>query len=212
MFRAATLTRKPKNKNEPHQLFNPSAHWIKHYSIFPRAFICVSHQLSHTVSVSDAEAQMPVKPPPSPPQHYPEPTLLHPAFSSHFSGDDWLKDGVRKGVSVNIFGGHTPCGGMLGGNCCRRMGSCKCAGFDHNTFSAAPQIDLSLLNFGPSPRSAGQQSKSKANRPLGVPNAMVHPCCASKQHPLPLHLCSLRYHSLYSLDKSVLHKALLGQW
>lgn len=78
MLWAATLTRKPKNKNEPHQLFNPSAHWIKHYSIFPREFICMSHQLSHTFSVSDAEAQTPVKPLPFPPSALP---WTHPATS-----------------------------------------------------------------------------------------------------------------------------------
>lgn len=56
---------------------------------------------------------------------------------------------------------------------------------DHNTFSASPQIDLGLLNFGPLHLSAGQQCKSKANRSLRVPNDRYLPAVQANKILFP---------------------------
>lgn len=108
----------------------------------------MSHQLSHTFPICDAEAQTPVKPPstqPHPPPQCPKPTLPN-SLLLHFLVDKWLEEKGRTDMSVNIFV-----------EIARRMGCMKCARLDHITFSASPQIDMSLLNVGPLPLSAGQQ-------------------------------------------------------
>lgn len=128
--------------------------------------------------------------------------IMLPSFSLHAAAPLtlvclFLCNGMAgRRMCVNIFGDHTPCGGMFGGKHWRGMGCSKCVRFDHNTISASPQIDLDLLNFGPLNLSAGQECKSKANCSHRVPDVMAPPCCASKQHSLQLHICSLRYHSL----------------
>lgn len=97
---------------------------------------------------------------------------------------------------MNIFGSTLPVMVCLEGSAVLGWAAVNVQEFDHNTFSSSPQIDLGLLNFGPLHLFAGQQCKSKARRSHSVPNVMIPPCCASKQHLLPLYLCSLRYHSL----------------
>lgn len=68
----------------------------------------MSHQLSHTFPICDAEAQTPVKPPstqPHPPPQCPKPTLPN-SLLLHFLVDKWLEEKGRTDVSVNIFCGN----------------------------------------------------------------------------------------------------------
>lgn len=124
----------------------------------------MSHQLSHTFPISDAEVQMPVMPPST---AAPTAALNPPSPCNHLTDD------------YQLFWKEP-----------RTLWSYGWAAASAIHSQSIALLDLGSLNFGSVRLPLGQQCKSKAKHPLSVPHGRDPPHCAGVPHSFPLHLCS----------------------
>lgn len=128
----------------------------------------MSHQLSHTFSVCDVEAQVTVRPPSVSSTH---PTELCAT----------LRERAKR-----TFCSHVMCGSHI------KMGCMKYAKASHNA-QFSTENDKGLLHF----LSAGHQCKSKGKPPYqGAKCYCSSLLCQQNNSLFPRLACSLRYHSL----------------
>lgn len=136
-------------------------------SYFPYLW-CWSTNASQTLLLSPHSA---LNPPSLPPR----------AFSSYFLADGWLRDD-RRSVCEHLWG-HTPCGGMFGGNGCKRMVCRKCARFDHTTFFSQPTDWFGFIKFGQS--SLGWPTVQRQTTLSGCQMLQFLPAVQANHTPFP---------------------------
>lgn len=157
----------------------------------------MSHQLSHTFPICDAEAQTPLRPPSSPPLQGPKPILLLPPASfSYFSVDGWLKEEEKESVCER-FWGHTPWGGMCWGKLLLKDGLQQMFKIRPQYIFSQPTDWFEFIKFWPIASLCWPTVQIKGKPPSqGAKCYAPSPLCEQTTFSSPLHLCSLRYHPL----------------
>ena len=171
----------------------------------------MTHQLSHTFPICDAEAQTPIKPrslsPHSSlePAHFTSAALLLSAASGHFLVDGRLKQGAEKGSVWGHFWGHPRY--ARGDIAVGGMGLQKMWNIWPPYIFSQPTDRFYFIRFWLIESHCWPTGQIKGSCSLMVPSATIPPCCASKQQPPFSCIAVLSGTIEFPFKLSVLHKA-----